>query len=302
LESERLTDGIVFPEGLAWSADTGTLLACSVQTATLYRIWPQERRRETFAELGRGGANNLTLAADGGVVVCQNGGIDAGPSMARRFPEMEPLPGPLQTTQPGLVYISPERESTVLLGEGINAPNDITVVADGALVFTDPGNPFFDPRPRPRLMRWSATAGLSQIADGFDYCNGIFADRDSLLITDHGGVLRVAPDGSREWVIEYDDGNVDGLTVDSEGRIYVARQALGRVDVIEDGALVERLELTAPAMVTNVCFGGPDGSWLFVTDARQGAVSVFADLPVRGAPVAAWERDIAITTQRETGA
>jgi gluconolactonase len=292
LESERLTDGIVFPEGLAWSADTGTLLAASVQTATVYRIWPQERRRETFGALDRGGANNLTLAADGGVVVCQNGGIDAGPSMARRFPEMGPLPG-LETTRPGLVYISPEGESTVLLGEGINAPNDITVAADGALVFTDPGNPFLHPQPRPRLMRWSATAGLSQIADGFDYCNGIFADGESLLITDHGGVLRIAVDGSREWVVEYDDGNVDGLTVDSEGRIYVARQAHGRVDVIDDGAVVERLELPAPAMVTNVCFGGPDGSWLFVADARQGAILVFPDLPARGAPVSLWERKTA---------
>jgi hypothetical protein len=268
----------------------------------VYRIWPQERRRETFAELGRGGANNLTLAADGGVVVCQNGGIDAGPSMARRFPEMDPLPGPMETTRPALVYIPPGREPTVLLDEGINAPNDITVAADGTLVFTDPGNPFRDPRPAPRLMRWSASGGLSQIADGFDYCNGIFADGQSLLITDHGGVLRVAPDGSREWVIEYDDGNVDGLTVDSEGRIYVARQALGRVDVIDDGAVVERLELPAPAMVTNACFGGPDGSWLFVTDARNGAVWVFDDLPAHGAPVSAWEPEIAITTQQQTGA
>jgi sugar lactone lactonase YvrE len=285
--SEQLADGIMFPEGLAWDDETGTVVTASVQTATVFRIWPQEHRKETVAELGKGGANNLTLASGGGIVVCQNGGVDAGPPMAARYPEMEPLAAQ-ETTMPGLVYVSPEREVSYLLQEGVNAPNDITVDSGGNLVFTDPGNPFHTPRPEPRLMRWSPTGGLSVIADGFGYCNGIFADGESLLVTDHGGVLRFAPDGSREWVITYDDGNVDGLTVDTEGRIYVARQANGGVDVIEDGRVVEFLELPSPAMTTNVCFGGPDRAWLFGTDARNGSVSVFADLPAHGATVADW--------------
>lgn len=285
--SDQLADGILFPEGLGWETATQTLVTASVQTATVFRIWPTERRKEVIAELGKGGANNLTLAAGGGIVVCQNGGVDAGPPMAANYPDMEPLP-PQETTTPGLLYLSPGGDVTYILDEGINAPNDITVDASGDLVFTDPGNPFHSPRPDPRLMRWSPTAGLTVIADGFGYCNGIFADGESLLVTDHGGVLRFAADGSREWVIQYDDGNVDGLTVDSDGRIYVARQANGGVDVIDDGKVVEFLELPGPSMTTNVCFGGPDRNWLFVTDARQGAVSVFAELPATGAPVADW--------------
>lgn len=285
--SDRVADGIPFPEGLAWEDATETLVSTSVQTATVFRIWPQERRKETIAELGMGGANNLTLAAGGGIVVCQNGGVDAGPPMAARYPEMEPMPEQ-ETTTPGLVYVSPEGEMSYILGEGVNAPNDITVDSDGDLVFTDPGNPFHTPRPEPRLMRYSRSGSLSVIADGFDYCNGIFADGESLLVTDHGGVLRFAPGGSREWVVRYDDGNVDGLTVDSDGRIYVARQVKGGVDVIEDGRVVEFLVLPSPAMITNVCFGGPNRTWLFATDARNGSVSVFADMPVQGAPVTEW--------------
>ena len=285
---EKLVDGIAFPEGLAWSAQTGTLLCCSVQTGTVFRIWPESRRMETVAGLEEGGANNLTLAADGGVVVCQNGGVDAGPPIAARYPEMAPLPPALPTTAPGLIHVSVEGELSDVLRSGVNAPNDITVDGGGNLVFTDPGNPFLEPRATPRLMRYSSVDGLSVIADGFDYCNGVFADGDSLLVTDHGGVLRLAADGSREWVIRYGDGNVDGLTVDSDGRIYVARQANGGVDVVQDGAVVEILELPAPAMTTNVCFGGPDGTWLFVSDARQGAVSVLTDMPAPGASVRPW--------------
>jgi sugar lactone lactonase YvrE len=285
--SDRVAEGILFPEGLAWEDATETLVSASVQTATVFRIWPQERRKETIAELGRGGANNLTLAVGGGIVVCQNGGVDAGPPMAARYPEMEPLPAQESTTA-GLVYVSLDGKASYILEQGVNAPNDLTVDGGGDLVFTDPGNPFHNPRPEPRLMRFSREGSLSVIADGFDYCNGIFAEGDSLLVTDHGGVLRFAADGSREWVIRYDDGNVDGLTVDSSGRIYVARQANGGVDVIEDGRVVEFLELPSPAMITNVCFGGTDRTWLFVTDARNGSVSVFADMPVPGARVADW--------------
>jgi sugar lactone lactonase YvrE len=125
-------------------------------------------------------------------------------------------------------------------------------------------------------------------AEDFAYCNGIFVDGDSVLVTDHGGVIRFAADGSREWVIRYDDGQVDGLAVDAHGRLYVARQGRGGVDVIESGEVVEFLTLPNDAMTTNACFGGADGSWLFVTDAHNGSVHVFTDLPARGAPVAAW--------------
>jgi sugar lactone lactonase YvrE len=286
-EAEQVADGIAFPEGLAWEDATGTLVCGSVQTATVYRVWPQQRRRETIVQLGRGGVNNVTLGVGGGMFVTQNGGVDAALPMAARFPEMEPLPAALESATPGLVYISPEREVGYILAEGVNAPNDITVAPGGDLVFTDPGNPFHTPRPNPRLMRWSPSGGLSQIAEDFGYCNGIFADGDSLLVTDHGGLLRFAPDGSREWVIEYDDGNIDGLTVDIEGRIYVTRQARGGVDVLEDGKVVEFLEIPG-SMTTNACFGGPGRSSLFVADARNGAVWVFPDLPAVGAAVAEW--------------
>jgi gluconolactonase len=285
---ERLAQGIAFPEGLAWDAGTGTVVCSSVQTATVFRIWPEERRTEVVRELGAGGANNLTLAASGGIVVCQNGGVDAGPPMAARYPDMEPLP-PQQPTQPALLHIAATGKVTTVLDRGINAPNDITVDARGDLVFTDPGNPFLEPRASPRVMRFSDVEGLSVVAEDFAYCNGIAADGESLLVTDHGGVLRLMPDGTREWIIRYADGNVDGLARDTEGRIYVARQANGGVDVIEDGAVVEFLELPGPAMTTNVCFGGPAMSSLFVTDARNGAVWVFVDLPAPGAPVALWD-------------
>jgi gluconolactonase len=283
---EKLADGIAFPEGLAWSPEERCLLCTSVQEGAVYRIWVEEHRKEKLADVG-GGANNLALARGGGAVVCQNGGVDAGPPMASRYPDMPPLP-PVRKAKPGLMYVEPDGTASYVVDEGVNAPNDIAVTADGELLFTDPGNPFLSPRAAPRLMRYSSDRGLSVFAEDFAYCNGIFIEPNSVLVTDHGGVLRFAPDGSREWVIEYDDGNVDGLAVDADGRLYVARQARGGVDVVEQGAVVEFLELPGEAMTTNACFGGPEGSWLFVTDARNGSVHLFSGLPAPGLPVAQW--------------
>jgi sugar lactone lactonase YvrE len=283
---EQIAARLAFPEGLAWSAEDRCVLCSSVQEGAVYRIWPEQARMERLADVG-GGANNLALARGGGAVVCQNGGVDAGPPMAARYPDMPPLP-PVRQATPGLMYVAPDGTTTYILDEGVNAPNDITVTGRGDLLFTDPGNPFLSPRATPRLMRYSTVEGLSVDAEGFDYCNGVFADGESVLVTDHAGVLRFAPDGAREWVVRYDDGNVDGLAVDVDGRLYVARQARGGVDVVDKGEVVEFLALPGESMATNVCFGGPDGSWLFITDARNGCVHMFTGMPTRGLPVLEW--------------
>jgi sugar lactone lactonase YvrE len=283
---EVVVAGMAFPEGLAWSSDEGCLLCTAVQEGVVYRIWPEEHRRELMADVG-GGANNLTLARGGGAVVCQNGGVDAGPPMAAAYPDMPPLP-PGRTATAGLMHVDRDGTTSYILSEGVNAPNDVTVTAAGDLLFTDPGNPFLTPRATPRMMRYSHSGGLSVFAEGFDYCNGIFVDGESVLVTDHGGVLRFAPDGSREWVVRYDDGQVDGLALDVEGRMYVTRQGRGGVDVIEGGQVIDFLALPGGGHTTNASFGGPELSWLFVTDARNGSIHVFTGMPARGLPVAVW--------------
>jgi sugar lactone lactonase YvrE len=85
--AEQVADGIAFPEGLSWSADEGCLLCSAVQEGAAYRICAPENRKERLADVG-GGANNLVAASGGGAVVCQNGGVDAGPRMTARYPDM----------------------------------------------------------------------------------------------------------------------------------------------------------------------------------------------------------------------
>ncbi|MCM3318270.1 SMP-30/gluconolactonase/LRE family protein, partial [Rummeliibacillus stabekisii] len=74
----------------------------------------------------------------------------------------------------------------------------------------------------------------------------------------------------------------DGLTVDLEGRLFVANPGLGRVWVLNHCA--EPVEiLTGPkgASLTSVCFGGPDMKTLFITESTSGSV-LKADMRIAG--------------------
>jgi sugar lactone lactonase YvrE len=289
---EIVVSGIAFPEGLGWSASDQTLLCSGVQEAAVYRVFPKEGRKERIVAFGAGGANNLVLASDGGSLVAQNGGVDANLVMPQNYPEMDTLPECIPTT-PGLMHLSPDGDARYVIDAGVNAPNDVAAAADGTLYFTDPGNPFFEVRATPRVMRLSTAGELSALAEGdFDYCNGIVVDGEGLLVTDHGGVWRIGFDGSREWAVQF-EGGVDGIALDVDGRMYVAGSGDGIVRVFEDGTLVETLMVAERGLITNCSFGGPELRDLYVTDAVSGTVSVFASMPTAGAPVHPWPAPVA---------
>jgi sugar lactone lactonase YvrE len=67
-----------------------------------------------------------------------------------------------------------------------------------------------------------------------------------------------------------DDGSVpDGLTVDADGYLWVARFGSGSlVRVASDGAVVDRIELPV-TQVTNCTFGGEDLGDLYITTAHE---------------------------------
>ena len=73
---EIVCDGVPFGEGPVWCPD-GTLVVTSVTEGARYRVWPGQHRASRFADTG-GGANGAALAADGSIVVTQNGGLDFG--------------------------------------------------------------------------------------------------------------------------------------------------------------------------------------------------------------------------------
>src|ERR1700737_199171 len=105
-DPELIAQDIAMPEGPVW-CDDGTLVVTAVAEGALYRIWPEQRRKQKIADTA-GGANGAAPASDGGFIVTQNGGIDFAaiplpPSSgkpSRPFPSPRHIPAGLQRVTP----------------------------------------------------------------------------------------------------------------------------------------------------------------------------------------------------------
>ena len=277
---------IPFSEGPVWCVD-GTLVVTSVAAGALYRVWPTEQRAELYAQTD-GGANGAALAADGSVLVAQNGGMDFSQLPIGLFGDLPESP----KVTPGLQLADPDGNVTYLAEHGLNGPNDIAISADGEVYFTDPGHyPPPDGELVGRVMVYGLDGSLRVFADGFQYCNGIaFEPGGSLVVVERRGLQRVHPDGSREWVIEtLGRGGGDGFCLDAEGRFYVASTIEHGIRVVEpDGTVADFWEIEGQGLCTNCCFGGPDRRTLFVADALPGGVVAFEGCPTPGLALPAW--------------
>jgi gluconolactonase len=283
MQSEVVCRGVRFGEGPVW-CDDGTLVVTSVADGALVRVDVDRGATTRIADTG-GGANGAALAADGSLLVTQNGGIDF--SRLGLFAE----PPEYRSATPGLQHARTDGTVVYLADTGFLAPNDLAVHADGRVFFTDP--PHHPPPPEPvgRVMVLERDGTISTYSEGFHYCNGIAFTPDGVVVVVEGrGLQMVHADGTREWVIEtLGDGGGDGFCYDVDGRAYVASTGEHGIRVVEpDGAVVDFLPIEGEGLTTNCCFGGPDLRTLFATDALPGDVVAFEGMPTAGPPLPPW--------------
>jgi hypothetical protein len=104
---ELIAEGIGLPEGPVWCED-GTLVVTAVAEGALYRIWPDEARKQKIAQTD-GGPNAAAPADDGGFIVTQNGGLDFSkmplPPEYLSFPAIE---APTVFISGGLQHVAPD--------------------------------------------------------------------------------------------------------------------------------------------------------------------------------------------------
>jgi gluconolactonase len=287
VRAEVVVDGIVFGEGPVWVPDDTpggpSLVVTSVAAGALYRVWPEQNRAEKLADTG-GGANGAALAADGSILVTQNGGMD--------FSKLPlDVDYPYTPATPGLQLAAFDGDVRYLADEGFQAPNDLVVAADGTVYFTDPPHFPLPPDPIGRVMAYAPDGDVRMVADGFRYCNGIALDLDDTLVVIEGrGLQRLLPDGQREWIVEkLGRGGGDGFCLDVEGNYYVAATVEHGVRVVDpSGKELDFLGIDGDGVTTNCCLGGADGTTLFATDAVPGRVVVWEGLPHPGLPMHPW--------------
>jgi len=178
------------------------------------------------------------------------------------------------------------RGSQTFNGLRFNSPNDLVLRGDGNIYFTDPD--FQSPSGRiqgdTRVYRIAPAQGgqspaISVVDDSIDQPNGVTLSPDgSTLYVSGGSILRSyaldaagapTPIETFQQALQVPD----GMAMDCAGNVYAVENQARRVRVFSaDGDLLGTLGPQGfdNQGLTNVAFGGPDRTTLFISGVTQG--------------------------------
>ena len=254
----KLAGGFQFTEGPAADAQ-GNVFFTDQPNDRIY-TWSVDGKLSIFHE-NPGRANGLYFDKNGNLLACADLNNE-------------------------LWLIKMNGEMTVLVkgyqGKRLNGPNDLWVDPKGGVYFTDP---FY------RRSYWSRgpmeqdgqhvyyltpdREKLIRVADDLLQPNGIIGTPDGTLLyvadikAKRTYVYTINSDGTLSNKDLFAPEGSDGMTIDSEGNVYLTTKEVSVYD--PEGNDIERIEV--PEQPANVCFGGKDKQTLFIT-ARTSLYSV----------------------------
>src|SRR5258706_6571569 len=251
--------GAALGEGTCWSVRKQALYWVDILGCKLYRYLPQQDRREEWTF-------DTTVSA---------------------VAERAPASGLAVTLRRGLAFFDPESAELQRGHEPEREPisnrfNDGKCDAQGRFWA---GTMDFDCRaPTGALYRFDRNGRGTLVFDAhFPVTNGPTWSRDgrTMYFTDTAkrqihafdfdplaGVLG----NQREWLrFGAEDGYPDGMTTDALGRVWIAHWGGACVSCRDPDSANELARIALPAsQVTNVAFGGPQLTTMYITTARSG--------------------------------
>jgi sugar lactone lactonase YvrE len=167
----------------------------------------------------------------------------------------------------------------------MSQPNDLAIAADGTLYASDPN---WD-KSTGQLWRIDRQGKTHLLAEGMGTTNGIEVSPDGKTLYVNESVQRnvwafpIKSDGSlgdKRLLKKFDDHGFDGMRCDVLGNLYITRHGKGTVAVLSpDGKVLREIDVLGK-LPSNLCFGGPDGKTVYVTEvAKQRLVSFRVDQP-----------------------
>ena len=155
----------------------------------------------------------------------------------------------------------------------MNQPNDLTIAPDGTLYASDPnwkaanGN----------LWRIDLQGHVHQLGEKMGTTNGLDLSPDGHTLYVNESTQRnlwaytIAPDGSltnKRLLKKFNDFSLDGMRCDVDGNLYITRNGKGTVvKMTPAGEVLQEIDVLGKSP-TNLCFGGPDGRTVYVTEAE----------------------------------
>jgi len=178
------------------------------------------------------------------------------------------------------------RKVTVFAHEPkMNQPNDLAIAADGTLYASDPNWK----QSTGQLWRIDRDGKVTRLAEGMGTTNGIEVSPDgkTLYVNESNQrniwaftLTRERTLTGKRLVTKFPDFGYDGMRCDVDGNLLVTRHGKGTVVKLSpEGKVLQEVDVlgTRPS---NLCFGGPDGRTVYVTEVdHQRLVQFRTDRP-----------------------
>jgi gluconolactonase len=188
-----------------------------------------------------------------------------------------------------ILRIHPETKVVTVFAHepAMNQPNDLALAPDGTVYASDP--------------HWKAGTGqlwhigrdgaTRRVAADMGTTNGIDVSPDGRHLYVNESLQRrvwafeIQADGSltnKRLIRTFEDHGFDGMRVDVDGDLYITRHGKGTVvKMTPQGEVLREIDVLG-AKPSNLCFGGPDGRTVYVTEMEKGRLVQFrVDRPGR---------------------
>jgi len=176
----------------------------------------------------------------------------------------------------------------------MNQPNDLAIAPNGTLYASDPNWG----AKTGQLWRIDPDGTTTRLAVDMGTTNGVEVSPDGKRLYVNESVQRnvwvfdIQPDGgvaNKRLLRQFPDHGFDGMRCDADGNLYITRYGKGTVAVLSPEGEVLREINVLGARPSNLCFGGPDGRTVYVTEVEHRRLVQFR-VETPGAAWARWER------------
>ena len=170
------------------------------------------------------------------------------------------------------------REIEVVVHEpGMNQPNDLAIAPDGTLYASDPSWKIGTGQLWRIDRKKGSAAKATLLARDLGTTNGIEVSPDGKTLYVNESVQRkvwawtITKDEltDKRLVREFADFGFDGMRCDVDGNLYITRHGKGTVVKMLPGGEILREVDVLGAKPSNLCFGGPDGRTVYVTEVEH---------------------------------
>jgi gluconolactonase len=235
-------------EGPACDKSGNVYAVCFEKDHTIGKVTP-DGRGEVWLTLPEGSSGN-------GIVFDRAGGMYVADSTAHQVLKIDPV------TKNVVVLAHEPRMSQ---------PNDLAIGPDEVLWASDPN--WKDNTGQ--LWRIDPQGKVTRVAENLGSTNGIEVSPDGkhLYVNESGQrnvwSFDIQPNGTlanKTLIRQFPDHGFDGMRCDIDGNLYIARYGKGTVVVMSPkGEILHEVDVLG-ASPSNVCFGGPDGRTVYVTE------------------------------------